>query len=106
MGLLDAVDWQGKIFKNGEWTTGRGGDYPVVEPATGAELGRMGRATAAVLCFVLWFSLVAQVFVAQFVNYVPVRGWLNQPLVQLPWIRYVPSHLLDDGRGPDAGGSR
>ncbi|MDF5756902.1 aldehyde dehydrogenase family protein [Spongiactinospora sp. TRM90649] len=45
MALLDSVDWQGKIFKNGEWTAGRGGDYPVVEPATGAELGRMGLAT-------------------------------------------------------------
>ena len=46
MGLLDSVDWQGKIYKGGEWTAGRGGDYPVEEPATGAELGRMGRATA------------------------------------------------------------
>ncbi|MFS2295673.1 MAG: benzaldehyde dehydrogenase [Actinomadura sp.] len=45
MGLLDGVDWQGKIFKNGEWTPGRGGDYPVVEPATGNELGRMGKPT-------------------------------------------------------------
>ncbi|HEY8481364.1 MAG TPA: benzaldehyde dehydrogenase [Spirillospora sp.] len=45
MGLLDSVDWQGKIFKNGEWTAGGGGDYPVVEPATGNELGRMGQAT-------------------------------------------------------------
>ena len=46
MGLLDGVDWQGHIFKGGAWVEGRGGDYPVVEPATGAELGRMGRATA------------------------------------------------------------
>ncbi|SEH01198.1 benzaldehyde dehydrogenase (NAD) [Nonomuraea solani] len=45
MGLLDGVEWQGKIFKNGEWTAGKGGDYAVVEPATGKELGRMGRAT-------------------------------------------------------------
>ncbi|RKS77147.1 benzaldehyde dehydrogenase (NAD) [Actinomadura pelletieri DSM 43383] len=45
MGLLDSVDWQGKIFKDGAWTAGRGGDYAVVEPATGAELGRMGQAT-------------------------------------------------------------
>ncbi|WP_214105383.1 benzaldehyde dehydrogenase [Acrocarpospora catenulata] len=45
MGLLDSADWQGNIFKNGVWTAGRGGDYPVVEPATGAELGRMGLAT-------------------------------------------------------------
>ena len=47
MGLLDSVAWQGNIFKNGEWTSGGGGDYPVVEPATGAELGRMGQATPA-----------------------------------------------------------
>ena len=45
MGLLDGIDWQGKFFKTGEWVPGRGGDYPVVEPATGAELGRMGQAT-------------------------------------------------------------
>ncbi|MCW2844117.1 MAG: benzaldehyde dehydrogenase [Nocardioides sp.] len=45
MGLLDAVDWQGKIFKAGAWCEGRGGDYPVIEPATGAELGRMGAAS-------------------------------------------------------------
>ncbi|WP_233507180.1 benzaldehyde dehydrogenase [Spongiactinospora gelatinilytica] len=46
MTLLDGVDWQGNIFKKGEWTAGRGGDYPVIEPATGAELGRMGMAGA------------------------------------------------------------
>ncbi|MCL2540991.1 MAG: benzaldehyde dehydrogenase [Nocardioidaceae bacterium] len=45
MTLLDAVDWQGRIFKNGAWVPGYGGDYAVVEPATGAELGRMGAAT-------------------------------------------------------------
>jgi benzaldehyde dehydrogenase (NAD) len=46
MSLLDAVDWQGNIFKGGKWQPGAGGDYAVVEPATGAELGRMGQATA------------------------------------------------------------
>ncbi|HWL97869.1 MAG TPA: benzaldehyde dehydrogenase [Nocardioidaceae bacterium] len=46
MGLLDSADWQGNILIGGEWRTGRGGDYAVVEPATGAEIGRMGRATA------------------------------------------------------------
>ena len=44
MGLLDAGTWQGKIYSNG-WAAGSGGDYPVTEPATGAELGRIGRAT-------------------------------------------------------------
>ena len=45
MGLLDGVDWQGNIFKGGKWTAGSGGDYAVLEPATGKELGRMGLAT-------------------------------------------------------------
>jgi benzaldehyde dehydrogenase (NAD) len=44
MGLLDAGTWQGKIYTSG-WVAGAGGDYPVTEPATGAELGRIGRAT-------------------------------------------------------------
>ena len=46
MGLMDAAAWTGKIFVGGAWVPGSGGDYPVVEPATGAELGRMGAATA------------------------------------------------------------
>ncbi|RAY11017.1 benzaldehyde dehydrogenase [Actinomadura craniellae] len=46
MGLLDGADWPGKIFIGGEWAPGSGGERPVVEPATGAELGRYGVATA------------------------------------------------------------
>ena len=33
------------MFVDG-WEPGSGGDYPVVEPATGNELGRLGVATA------------------------------------------------------------
>ena len=32
-------------------------------------------------------------FVSEFANYYPVRGFLNQPLVQLPCFRYVPTAL-------------
>ncbi len=46
MTLLETVDWQGQIYKGGVWTSGRGGDYAVIEPATGDELGRMGAASA------------------------------------------------------------
>ena len=46
MGLLDSGSWHGKIYSNG-WVDGSGGDYPVTEPATGAELGRIGHATPA-----------------------------------------------------------
>ncbi|WP_141014817.1 benzaldehyde dehydrogenase [Nocardioides sambongensis] len=47
MTLLDAVDWQGNVFKAGSWQPGNAGDYPVIEPATGGELGRMGLADSS-----------------------------------------------------------
>ncbi|WP_430789998.1 benzaldehyde dehydrogenase [Actinoplanes sp. G11-F43] len=43
--LLDERLWTGNIFIGGEWRPGRGGGYDVTEPATGAVLGRIGRAT-------------------------------------------------------------
>ncbi|GLI01681.1 benzaldehyde dehydrogenase [Phytohabitans aurantiacus] len=39
--LLETPTWQSKFFSNG-WTAGDGGDLPVEDPATGAELGRVG----------------------------------------------------------------
>ncbi|MFT4262271.1 MAG: aldehyde dehydrogenase family protein, partial [Nocardioides sp.] len=45
MTLLDAKLWDRAIFL-GEFTEGSGGDYAVIEPATGAELGRLGLATS------------------------------------------------------------
>src|SRR5215213_1711721 len=44
MSLLDLTTWQGLIHSDG-WREGSGGDAPVVEPATGAELARIGVAT-------------------------------------------------------------
>jgi len=41
MTLLDSGVWQGKIYSGG-WVAAHGGDMPVVEPATGQELGRAG----------------------------------------------------------------
>lgn len=53
-------------------------------------LFRLGGVMAAVF---LWFTFTAQIYIGQFFNYIPVVGWLNQPLVQLPWIRYVPHEI-------------
>jgi benzaldehyde dehydrogenase (NAD) len=39
--LLEKQSWHGQLFSNG-WTTAHGGDREVVEPATGAVLGRAG----------------------------------------------------------------
>ena len=41
--FMDPQIWTGKIF-NGDWITSTGGEYPVVEPATGAQLGVVGQA--------------------------------------------------------------
>ncbi|SNS88118.1 benzaldehyde dehydrogenase (NAD) [Streptosporangium subroseum] len=41
MTLMDAKTWTGQVFGDG-WNTSRAGDAAVVEPATGAELGRVG----------------------------------------------------------------
>jgi benzaldehyde dehydrogenase (NAD) len=44
MNLLDSTVWRSQIYSIG-WRPGDGGDYPVMEPATGAELGRLGSAS-------------------------------------------------------------
>jgi benzaldehyde dehydrogenase (NAD) len=45
MTLLDPANWTASIYST-NWTKARGGDAPVLEPATGAELGRIGLASA------------------------------------------------------------
>ena len=46
MTFLDEATWRGKAFSSG-WTAVSGGEAPVTEPATGAELGRVGLASPA-----------------------------------------------------------
>jgi benzaldehyde dehydrogenase (NAD) len=41
MGFLNEPAWRGKIYSDG-WVAATGGDAPVVEPATGHEIGRTG----------------------------------------------------------------
>ena len=40
------AEWSGRIYVDGSWVEGSGGTAPVIEPATGDELGHTGRATA------------------------------------------------------------
>ena len=51
---------------------------------------RAGRITSALVIGAFWFLFVFQILVAEFMNFHPFVGWLNQPLVQLPWFRYLP----------------
>ena len=45
-GVLEDLDWQGKVFSGG-WTSAQGGELESVEPATGQVLARVGLANAA-----------------------------------------------------------
>lgn len=44
-GLLDELDWQGKVYSTG-WTASRGGVLESTEPATGDVLAAVGLANA------------------------------------------------------------
>ena len=43
-----------------------------------------------VVLFLIWFGFVAKTYVGEFLNYHPVTGFLNHPLVQVPYFNYVP----------------
>ncbi len=58
----------------------------------GASLWTARNAAAAVTTL-LWLAFVAQIFGSEFLSYHQALGWLNQPLVQLPYFRYVPPGL-------------
>lgn len=63
--------------------------------------GRPAFIAGLVLTMAVWFGVVAQIYVGQFLNYVPVRGWLNQPMIQAPWFNYTPGYLDGtDGEPP------
>ena len=51
---------------------------------------RVGRIASGIALFLIWFSFVAQIYIAEFFNYHGGLAWLNQPLVQLPWFHYLP----------------
>lgn len=60
---------------------------------------RMGRASTGFALFLVWLSFVAQVYTSEFFLKSPMgRGWLNQPLVQLPWFNYIPGQLAEDAK--------
>ena len=54
---------------------------------------RLLAAGALLAMLLIWFSFGAQIYIAQFLHYLGAAAWLNQPLVQLPWIRFIPAAL-------------
>jgi benzaldehyde dehydrogenase (NAD) len=62
MALVDEPVWRGKIYSGG-WVgadLGSGGDAPVIEPATGQEIGRTGFASPADVARAAQFAAAAQ----------------------------------------------
>jgi hypothetical protein len=70
-----------------------------VASKTGNWLMRIGCGLAG---FLLWFSFVAQIYVREFIFYHETTGWVNQPMIQLPCIVYVPDQLLEDAAQEEA----
>ncbi len=58
---------------------------------------RVGRWMSGAATGSIWFLLVAQIYTGQFFNYDHL-AFLNQPMVQLPWFRFVPGSFW-----PEAG---
>ncbi len=69
-----------------------------VVKSAGWTSSRAMRIACGVAVVLLWFSFAAQIYVGQFLNYREVSGWLNMPLVQLPWLKEIPAALFG-GRG-------
>jgi len=67
--------------------------HPLVHGASWT-FGRMTTTAAFGLICLAWIGVAAQVFVAQFLNYLPGASWLNHPLVLLPWIKTIPAGLI------------
>jgi hypothetical protein len=58
-------------------------------------LRRVYRPVLYTLLFVVWVAFTSKVYVGEFLNYHPVVGFLNHPLIQVPCFNYVPPHLAE-----------
>jgi hypothetical protein len=63
---------------------------PVLIRWAQATVGATAAVAIVILTVAAWAGLVSQIVVAQFFHYRGALGWLNHPMVQLPWLSYVP----------------
>lgn len=70
-----------------------GTERPVLMRAFRWSGSRLGRVAALTATFACWVGVSFQVYVVEFFNYHPVLGWLNHPLIHLPWMAWIPAHL-------------
>ncbi|MEM9353698.1 MAG: hypothetical protein AAGA92_11850, partial [Planctomycetota bacterium] len=77
------------------------GYQPTERAETGSPLWKTSRSfagggwTAAGLAAasLAWVAVATEVFVGQFFHYIPGLGWLNHPLLVLPYFKYLPPGL-------------
>jgi hypothetical protein len=68
-------------------------ERPMVVRIAAWAAGRTARFLCGGAVLVFWFAFLAEVIVSEFFSRHPIIGFLNHPLLQLPWFRYVPAHL-------------
>ena len=83
MSFLDAAAWKSNILLDG-WRTGGGGDAAVMEPATGKEIGRSGRADVADVATASARAVVAQ------------REWAAKPFTERSAVLRRAGQLFQD----------
>jgi hypothetical protein len=64
--------------------------HPVAAVILGTGRGGWNLMLRAVV-LALWFSVVAQLFISEFLHYHPIVGWMNLPLVHLPSLYLFPA---------------
>ena len=84
-GILDDLDWQGKVFSSG-WVSAHGGVLDSVEPATGEVLARAGLADARDIAAAAAAAKAAQ------------PEWAAQPGPQRAAVLRRASRVLEDNR--------
>ena len=83
MSFLDAANWKSNILLDG-WRTGGGGDAPVMEPATGQEIGRSGRASVGDVAIASARAISAQ------------RDWAAKPFTERSAVLRRAGQLFQD----------
>src|SRR5664280_2534411 len=83
MSFLDAANWKSNILLDG-WRTGGAGDAPVMEPATGQEIARSGRASVGDVAIASARAISAQ------------REWAAKPFTERSAVLRRAGQLFQD----------
>lgn len=73
---LPSNEWSATVWGAGKW---------------------MWRGFAYTVIGVVWLLFAVRVYVGEFINYHPVIGFLNHPLMQVPCVDTIPLHLYEEG---------